>query len=528
MSNRILDYPEATAITSDDYILLDNEGTGAKCIKASALNINMDNYTIKEARGAIASFDDGEDLPLAFMGAYITAIQDLHGYDYPWVGGSGKNKFNIATISVKEYIGENGNIYSSNNWSVSDFTSVDSETAYVLSGITNSGSLARHIFYDSNKVFISAINSTVMNFTTPSNAKYIRLSLQSETPTNVQLEKGSTATTWQPYSNICPISGWSGVEVTRCGKNWFDVSTYVSGNSNFTKSGETFSNSITDTKTNFKMNAFSVDNNDNLTFIASDIISSTGQKVYSFSISSESKIWIKHNGATQDLWLRFGQKLPTGSYKLIFNVDAYNPSTTNGLTISNIMVIASTETNYTFKAYNGHTYTLTFTDGTNPLIVYGGYVDLVSGVLTVDRVDVDLGTLSWGSASNGRVYSSAIADIKPITASSTVSNIMCSNYATVSARAVYDKTTNGSICIAGAGYGGDKCIGVYDSSLVNKSASEVAQAMNGVQLVYELATPLTYQLSKQQIRSLVGENKIFADTGDSVVDYRKLWLTPEM
>ena len=42
-----------------------------------------------------------------------------------------------------------------------------------------------------------------------------------------------------------------------------------------------------------------------------------------------------------------------------------------------------------------------------------------------------------------------------------------------------------------------------------------------LELVYELATPLTYQLSKQQIRSLVGVNNIFASTGDTSVEYRR-------
>ena len=30
----------------------------------------------------------------------------------------------------------------------------------------------------------------------------------------VQLELGSTATTYEPYSNICPITGWTGAEIT--------------------------------------------------------------------------------------------------------------------------------------------------------------------------------------------------------------------------------------------------------------------------------------------------------------------------
>ena len=40
-----------------------------------------------------------------------------------------------------------------------------------------------------------------------------------------------------------------------------------------------------------------------------------------------------------------------------------------------------------------------------------------------------------------------------------------------------------------------------------------------VQIVYELATPQTYQLTPQEVQLLAGENNIWADTGDSTVEY---------
>lgn len=33
------------------------------------------------------------------------------------------------------------------------------------------------------------------------------------------IEEGSTATDYEPYENICPISGWDGITLTACGKN---------------------------------------------------------------------------------------------------------------------------------------------------------------------------------------------------------------------------------------------------------------------------------------------------------------------
>lgn len=40
-----------------------------------------------------------------------------------------------------------------------------------------------------------------------------------------------------------------------------------------------------------------------------------------------------------------------------------------------------------------------------------------------------------------------------------------------------------------------------------------------VQIVYELATPQTYQLTPTQIDSLLGRNNVWADSGDVTVEY---------
>lgn len=43
--------------------------------------------------------------------------------------------------------------------------------------------------------------------------------------------------------------------------------------------------------------------------------------------------------------------------------------------------------------------------------------------------------------------------------------------------------------------------------------------MSGVQLVYELVTPIEYQLTQQEVTTLLGTNNIWADTGDVEVTY---------
>lgn len=59
---------------------------------------------------------------------------------------------------------------------------------------------------------------------------------------------------------------------------------------------------------------------------------------------------------------------------------------------------------------------------------------------------------------------------------------------------------------------------VYDPSFPD--AATFKSAMDGVQLVYELATSITIQLTPNQVNSLLGVNNIWADSGDTEAVYR--------
>ena len=144
---------------------------------------------------------------------------------------------------------------------------------------------------------------------------------------------------------------------------------------------------------------------------------------------------------------------------------------------------------------------ITFPSGTT---VYGGTLDVTSGVLTVDRAEVDLGTLTWWKA-NSAFQVPKSTGINPPALGGTGCKLLCSNYKYESA--AVDKTmtqTNGYIRI-------------YDSSY--SDAETFKTAMSGVQLVYELATPQTYQLDPVTVNTLLGQNNVWSDTGSSTVEY---------
>ena len=156
--------------------------------------------------------------------------------------------------------------------------------------------------------------------------------------------------------------------------------------------------------------------------------------------------------------------------------------------------------------------------------VYGGTVDVVTGVLTADMAGVDLGTLTWGKSNSDPAH---------FYTPSTVSNIpykfsnscymICSDYK-------YDGVGNATV---GGYYGQNGTFRYYydstaptstareiyiaDEAKASLTASEFKSAMNGVKLVYELATPITYQLTPVQIAALLaGETFVWSSNNEVV------------
>lgn len=146
--------------------------------------------------------------------------------------------------------------------------------------------------------------------------------------------------------------------------------------------------------------------------------------------------------------------------------------------------------------------------------VYGGTLDVLSGVLTVDRAMVDLGTLSWTKyTANTNIpvfYTKEDApNMKPGAGSSAKCSIYrCTSWTSLQIR--IDKTVEIHPTI-GRPY-------IADSTYTD--AKTFKSAMSGVQLCYKLATPITYQLTPHEVKSMLGSNTIYADTGNTAVEYR--------
>ena len=145
--------------------------------------------------------------------------------------------------------------------------------------------------------------------------------------------------------------------------------------------------------------------------------------------------------------------------------------------------------------------------------IFGGYVDLVSGTLVVDKAMVDLGSLEWQSNQTGVFYTVAFnSAYMPQGSTSFVANALCTQYVVSARETVVNQDKQFSF-----NYSDTKYITVHDTAYTN--AATFKSAMNGVQLVYELATPQTYQLTPQQINTLVGTNNVWSEQGNIELSY---------
>lgn len=163
--------------------------------------------------------------------------QDLHGYDYPWVGGAGKNKVDYET-AYASYLQSDG----SYRLSGEDANAIQLSVPSSLIGqeVTFSAYIDLTVQPTPNRILIYAsINGTAeyssniysgnagylsITFTPQTSNDYIKFTYGSSgtnlfTLSQIQLEVGAERTTWLHYSNICPISGYEGVEVESVGKN---------------------------------------------------------------------------------------------------------------------------------------------------------------------------------------------------------------------------------------------------------------------------------------------------------------------
>lgn len=176
--------------------------------------------------GDPAVFNARYSYPIKDLSVAIQGTQDLNGYDKPWVGGAGKNMLDpekrVNSLSNIRYYQSEPITLRTGTYTLSCSEVVAG--LYVKDGESNANLFVK---YNAQALTFTLANSTLVWFDL-----FFSPNPSSTASIEVQLEQGSTATAYEPYENICPITSYTSVTLTQTGSttNTYEVELTGRGN----------------------------------------------------------------------------------------------------------------------------------------------------------------------------------------------------------------------------------------------------------------------------------------------------------
>lgn len=502
------------------------------------------------ASGSVANFETDLALPIKSLEIDVNAKQDLHGYDYPWTAGGGKNILKTNGLSlvppsntafynttkrtfapnsfclgltsnnyyqgnkVTQYLVEENNISvtsSANAYAVIiPITNLNIGETYTLSASSSQGKMSVG-FWEEDGTFISntqEVTSGVLSFTVPQNTFYVGLSFNPRTNdiqatfTNIQLEKGSTATTYAPYENICPIEGWSEIGLVHCGKNLFNDTKWFTDNGYTLQSDGSWYKNTTPLNAVLWSNTSGYSGQIYIRFQYKYVSEKVGFRIR--IVYTDDTVTEVYTSATTTYTVR---EVVSTSGKTVKEI-----KTTYGMNIgSYIKDFSINQTDYNYEPYNGNTEVINL-GGT----YYGGHFTQDKAGHRQFRVTHGIkpfGDISFSRSNNGGAWSSYLFYSR-ITDKVNGGVIKCSNYDYVDNQTTSSIQNEKIIAPAISNF-------VYIRDDAYTTVADFKTANANTQLVYPLATPIIIDLPDgEPIITLNGTNNIYADTGDTCVVFK--------
>lgn len=465
-------------------------------------------------------------------------MQDLHGYDHPWPGGGGKNllPMTLANIKAKNISGTwSENSYVINGVTFNCFVADDgsvtkiiasgtasadailvlgsynflAETYYALNGCpTGGGGTTYRIYagaagsagyddgdgaqfkYDADGSH--AINIRVYNGYTASNLTfYPMLRLATETDP-----------TFEPYSNICPITGRTGVEVTRTGKNLLPSGTTVTNrNRTFTVNDD---GSVTVTGNGDGDNSAAFDIEVPTSLYGKSVVLNGCPSGGNNSTTYRMFFLVDNSRTATDTGSGAAYDIPSSPTTCIVRINVFAAYTISGSLKFSPMIRLATETDPTFETYTGSIYPITFPSDAGT--VYGGELTVNrdgTGELVVDKGIATVSNFA-GSAldsANGLYYS----DYTPGNAVGTLVGVYNSHYKILAG----DPAWNSAFESATVNTSGRLRVYHVETTLASWQSAKA-----DMQFIYVLTSPITYTLTTEQVRTLLELNHVWASDGD--------------
>lgn len=314
--------------------------------------------------------------------------------------------------------------------------------------------------------------------------------------------------------NIRPISGWTGCNVTRMGKNLCEPTeaTYKD------ESGSWFNGtdiaSVKNALNTLPVGKYAI------SFKFDVLTTVSGATSWGILIHNTASGYIdgRQNGQhNADETLSFSKTFSvTESNKGKFDhVYMYSGGGSHADVYWYDFQLELGSTATTYEPYQAETVSVDWT--TEAGTVYGGTIDVAMGLLTVEYVKKTVTSFggTWGALSNGygyyAVFSDTKHDVNSVDPDSMKSNIFKYNREGRQLMPLYSY---------GGNSGGDTTqTFILPSTVTTLADANAWLADNPTECTFKLATPQIYQLTGQQLKTLYGTNNVWADTGNVSVTY---------
>ena len=514
---------------------------------------------VEEVSDGIANFKTDVPANLKKCLVNIDPIQDLHGYDRPWSPGGGKNLFPLTVEGIKAVnpsatwqgnsavvngvtfsiqTDNDGNVMGilANGTATEDWTKLFLFStynlpagSYIFDGLTGGDWSTYRITYGANETNISIVNGprtdTFDNATIINNGQII-IRFTGVTVNNVIFKPmirlaSETDATFEPYSNICPISGRTEMKVEKCGNNLSSVNVLPSNPAYYW--GSTFSD-FTSVLNTFPAGTYTVSIEQKVVTLPGNGKVQHGHPYIRAKDAEGNYVTLLSYSTTTDNSPSVGKvyeesgtfTIPTElvgriseCYFYCDQADTHNGSERGTYSVENIQIeLGSTATSY--EPYTGETYDITFP--TEARTVYGGTLDMLSGVLTVDKGYTNLGSLNYVNDGRDRMFTGDLYGIAVGKPSNEIADIISNVFKAASNNHTYIHKSDGIISMGPTGN-----IYIYDSRYTDPA--DFKTAISDAQLVYPLANPQTYQLDPHALKAIRGTNNIWSDAGDATVRF---------
>ena len=302
-------------------------------------------------------------------------------------------------------------------------------------------------------------------------------------------------------SNVRPISGYSEVVTSRVGKNLLKntASTMTHHGITYTVNADgTITANGTATDRSYCVIDFDYDYFYNHykdgTYILSGCPSGGSMSTYALDLQAygSGNLYDIGEGVTINT-----SQLTNQQYRFVIDIKV--GTTMNNAVFKPMLRLANTSAEY--ESYNGTTYPISLGQ-----TVYGGTLEVMSGKLTIEKVKTTLG--SAPTTGNPSAYGSGVYANLPCP----TNDINRGKWDVQSgAKPIFDRY-GGSIS---KGYSANNYTLFFNEVLTK---AEIDSMLANAEMVYKLATPTEITLTPTEVKTLLGQNNIWTDSGDVTVE----------